>query len=117
MTCSFEAGLPHDLPGYRNVLSKLIKNAQLRIKCSLVFGGSVSSRHDGLPITGSDSTKEPDILATRLVGSPGSPVLAAEGETLPLPSIVVVEIKRPIRNDAHTASDTRDVGYFGYNEP
>lgn len=50
-----------------------------------------------MPITGSDSTKEPDILATRLVDSP---LLAAEGEKLPLPSIVVVEIKRPMRKDA-----------------
>lgn len=55
-----------------------------------------------MPITGSQSTKEPDILATRLVGSP---VLAAEGESLPLPSIVVVEIKRPMRNDASEDKD------------
>jgi hypothetical protein len=55
-----------------------------------------------MPITGSDSTKEPDILATRLIGSP---VLAAEGETLPLPSIVVVEIKRPMRDDASEGKD------------
>ncbi|TDZ93521.1 ATP-binding protein [Mycobacteroides salmoniphilum] len=50
-----------------------------------------------MPITGADSTKEPDILATRLIDSP---VLAAEGQKLPLPSIVVVEIKRPMRKDA-----------------
>ncbi|TCC38900.1 ATP-binding protein [Kribbella speibonae] len=50
-----------------------------------------------MPITGSDSTREPDILATRLIDSP---VLAAEGQRLPLPSIVVVEIKRPMRKDA-----------------
>lgn len=50
-----------------------------------------------MPITGSESTKEPDILATRLTDSP---VLAAEGQKLPLPSIVVVEIKRPMRKDA-----------------
>ena len=50
-----------------------------------------------MPITGSDSTKEPDILATRLIDTP---VLAAEGEALPLPSIVVIEVKRPMRNDA-----------------
>lgn len=50
-----------------------------------------------MPVTGSDSTKEPDILATRLIDSP---VLAAEGQKLPLPSIVVVEIKRPMRKDA-----------------
>jgi hypothetical protein len=57
---------------------------------------------NSMPITGSDSTKEPDVLATRLVGSP---VLAAEGEALPLPSIVVVEIKRPMRNDASEDKD------------
>ncbi|QUL81204.1 ATP-binding protein [Brevibacterium sp. SMBL_HHYL_HB1] len=50
-----------------------------------------------MPVTGSQSTKEPDILATRLIDSP---VLAAEGQKLPLPSIVVVEIKRPMRKDA-----------------
>lgn len=50
-----------------------------------------------IPITGSESTKEPDILATRLIDSP---VLAAEGKKMPLPSIVVVEIKRPMRKDA-----------------
>lgn len=55
-----------------------------------------------MPVTGSDSTKEPDILATRLIGTP---VLAAEGETLPLSSIVVVEIKRPMRNDASEDKD------------
>ena len=55
-----------------------------------------------MPITGSDSTKEPDLLATRLVDSP---VLAADGKTMPLPSIVVVEIKRPMRNDASEGKD------------
>ena len=50
-----------------------------------------------MPVTGSESTKEPDILSTRLIDSP---VLAAEGQKLPLPSIVVVEIKRPMRKDA-----------------
>lgn len=55
-----------------------------------------------MPVTGSHSTTEPDVLATRLVNTP---VLAAEGETLPLPSIVVVEIKRPMRNDATEDKD------------
>ncbi len=55
-----------------------------------------------MPITSSESTKEPDILATRLAGAP---VLAGEGEALPLPSIVVVEIKRPMRNDATEDKD------------
>ena len=55
-----------------------------------------------MPITGSDSTKEPDILTTRLVDTP---VLTAEGEKLPLASIVVVEIRRPMRNDASEDKD------------
>jgi hypothetical protein len=55
-----------------------------------------------MPITGSDSTKEPDILSTRLVDTP---VLAAEGAALPLASIVVVEIKRPMRNDVSEDKD------------
>lgn len=55
-----------------------------------------------MPITESDSRLEPDTLATRLVDVP---VLAAEGEALPLPSIVVIEIKRPMRNDVSDAKD------------
>lgn len=55
-----------------------------------------------MPITSSESTKEPDLLSTRLAGVPA---LAAEGESLPLPSIVVVEIKRPMRNDANEDKD------------
>lgn len=55
-----------------------------------------------MPITGSDSMKEPDVIATRPVDTP---VLAAEGEKLPLPSIVVIEIKRPMRNDASEGKD------------
>ncbi|MCH7229701.1 hypothetical protein L0U85_02325 [Glycomyces sp. L485] len=53
-----------------------------------------------MPVTGDGSTKEPDILATRLVEAPNAPVLAAAGEKLPLPSIVVIELKRPMRGDA-----------------
>lgn len=49
-----------------------------------------------MPITDSHSTREPDLLATRLVDSP---VLVSEGVGLPLASISVVEIKRPMRND------------------
>jgi hypothetical protein len=47
-----------------------------------------------MPITGDESTREPDILATRLADVP---VLTAAGERLPLPSIVVVEIDKLIR--------------------
>lgn len=50
-----------------------------------------------MPITGAESMKEPDMLATRLIDTP---VLAAEREKFPLSSIVVVEIKRPMRDDA-----------------
>lgn len=57
---------------------------------------------NSMPITDSNSTKEPDLLATRLINEP---VLTAEGETLPLTSIVVVEIKRPMRNDATEGRD------------
>ena len=49
-----------------------------------------------MPITSSTSALEPDLLALKVEG----PVLVAEGESLPLASIVVVEIKRPMRNDA-----------------
>ncbi|MFT4264079.1 MAG: hypothetical protein QM572_11905 [Nocardioides sp.] len=55
-----------------------------------------------MPITGSTSTTEPDIFATRLVDTP---FLTAEGETLPLASIVVIEFKRPMRNDATEGKD------------
>lgn len=55
-----------------------------------------------MPITADESTKEPDILSTRLIDSP---VLAAEGDRLPLQSIVVVEIKRPMRKDANEDSN------------
>ena len=41
-------------------------------------------------------------MSVRLVDRP---VLAAEGEALPLPSIVVIEIKRPMRNDAAEDKD------------
>ncbi|MER6188766.1 hypothetical protein [Streptomyces cyaneofuscatus] len=43
-----------------------------------------------MPITGSDSTREPDPLATRLVGSP---VLAAEGGSLPLPATIASQCR------------------------
>ena len=45
------------------------------------------------------SLERPDILTTRVI-EPDSPVLAAEGSRLPLQSIVVVELKRPMRDDA-----------------
>jgi len=50
-----------------------------------------------MPITDSTSTKEPDICALNVFDNP---MLVSEGDALPLASIVVVEIKRPMRNDA-----------------
>lgn len=55
-----------------------------------------------MPIVTSESKSRPDILATRMASAP---MLAAEGESLPLSSIVVVEIKRPMRNDATEDKD------------
>lgn len=55
-----------------------------------------------MPITKSSSTLELDFLALRV---PEGPVLVSEGETLPLASIHVVEIKRPMRNDAAPGVD------------
>lgn len=57
-----------------------------------------------MPITGSESTREPDIVATRRI-DPDTPVLTASESTMPLSSIVVVEIKRPMRNDATEGKD------------
>lgn len=50
-----------------------------------------------MPIAESLSPLEPDLLALQVHDGP---VLVSEGERLPLASIVVVEIKRPMRNDA-----------------
>ena len=50
-----------------------------------------------MPITDNTDTKEPDICALNVFDNP---ILVSEGEKLPLASIVIVEIKRPMRNDA-----------------
>lgn len=57
-----------------------------------------------MPITMSSEGKEPDICALNVFDNP---LLVSEGEKLPLASIVVVEIKRPMRNDA-AAGETDD---------
>ena len=57
-----------------------------------------------MPITGSSSNKEPDICVLNVYDEP---LLVAEGQSLPLASIVIVEIKRPMRNDA-AAGETKD---------
>jgi broad specificity phosphatase PhoE len=51
---------------------------------------------DSAPITGCEDTKEPDLLGLNVFDNP---ILVSEEERAPLASIVVVEIKRPMRND------------------
>lgn len=55
-----------------------------------------------MPIVQTDEAKEPDIVALNVFDEP---LLVAEGQRLPLASLVVVEIKRPMRNDAASGED------------
>lgn len=55
-----------------------------------------------MPIVLTDEAKEPDIVALNVFDEP---LLVADGQRLPLASIVVVEIKRPMRNDAASGED------------
>jgi hypothetical protein len=55
-----------------------------------------------IPIIDSDSTKEPDILGLNVYDNP---LLVNDGAKLPLASITVVEIKRPMRNDAKAGEE------------
>ncbi len=55
-----------------------------------------------MPISDSTEKKEPDIIALNVFNNP---ILVSEGNKLPLASIVVVEIKRPMRNDAAKGED------------
>lgn len=55
-----------------------------------------------IPITNSNSTKEPDLLGLSVYDNP---LLVNDGDNLPLASITVVEIKRPMRNDAKAGEE------------
>ncbi|MHB9025945.1 MAG: ATP-binding protein [Armatimonadota bacterium] len=67
-----------------------------------------------MPISCSYETKEPDILALNVCNNP---ILVSEGSKLPLASIVVIEIKRPMRNDAATGEDNDPIEQaLGYLE-
>lgn len=55
-----------------------------------------------MPIVQTDETKEPDLVVLNVFDEP---LLVAEGQRLPLASIIVVEIKRPMRNDAASGED------------
>lgn len=51
---------------------------------------------NSMPITGNDSTKEPDLLSLRVFDNP---LLVNDQSNFPLAAITVIEIKRPMRND------------------
>ena len=53
-------------------------------------------------ITDSEENKEPDLLGLSVFDNP---FLVNDGSSLPLASITVVEIKRPMRNDAKAGED------------
>ncbi|MGI4858839.1 MAG: hypothetical protein ACRYHA_18325 [Janthinobacterium lividum] len=67
-----------------------------------------------MPITGSIETKEPDLCLLNVFDEP---VLVSDRKRLPLASIVIVEIKRPMRNDAGLGADKDPVEQaLGYLE-
>jgi hypothetical protein len=55
-----------------------------------------------MPITETEEAKEPDLCALNIYDNP---ILVSEGTKLPLASIVIVELKRPLRNDAKAGED------------
>ena len=57
---------------------------------------------NAMPVTGNDSTKEPDLLSLRVFDNP---LLVNDQNSFPLASITVVEIKRPMRNDMREGED------------
>jgi hypothetical protein len=57
---------------------------------------------NSIPITGDTSTKEPDICALNICENP---ILVSDKQSLPLASITVIEIKRPMRNDAKAGEE------------
>lgn len=57
---------------------------------------------NAMPITGNDTTREPDLLSLRVFDNP---LLVNDHTNLPLAAITVVEIKRPMRNDMREGED------------
>jgi hypothetical protein len=69
---------------------------------------------NAMPITSSDSTKEPDLLSFRVFDNP---LLVNDQTSFPLASITVVEIKRPMRNDMREGEDKDPIDQaLGYIE-
>ncbi|EJB8433884.1 ATP-binding protein, partial [Acinetobacter baumannii] len=65
-----------------------------------------------MPITDSTDNKEPDLCALNVYDEP---LLISEGKKLPLASLTIVEIKRPMRNDIKSGEDKDPVEQvFGY---
>ncbi|WP_422134825.1 ATP-binding protein [Endozoicomonas sp. ALD040] len=59
-----------------------------------------------MPITDDSSTKEPDLCALNINDNP---ILVSEKKSMPLASLTVVEIKRPMRNDASEGEDKNPI--------
>ena len=59
---------------------------------------------NSMPITGDLSNKEPDFCALNVCDNP---ILVSDKQSLPLASITVIEIKRPMRDDAK-AGEVKD---------
>lgn len=57
---------------------------------------------NSMPITGNESTKEPDLLSLRVFDNP---LLVNDQISFPLAAITVIEIKRPMRNDMREGID------------
>lgn len=55
-----------------------------------------------MPVTSSEETKEPDVIALNVYDTP---VLVSDSNKLPLASLVIIELKRPMRNDAAAGED------------
>ena len=71
----------------------------------LVFHHYLASdkKISSMPISNGGNLTQPDILALNIYDQP---LLVSENQTLPLASITVIEIKRPMRNDAQPGQET-----------
>ena len=70
----------------------------------LVFHRYLSSAKSlrAIPITGSNSAREPDLLAVDLFDRP---TLITDSHKMPLAALTIVEFKRPMRNDSNPNED------------
>jgi hypothetical protein len=57
---------------------------------------------NSMPITGNESTKEPDLISLRVFDNP---LLVNDQISFPLAAITIIEIKRPMRNDMREGED------------